>query len=74
MGSVASIEKQIEDLPAKAQREVADFVEFLSHKYRKKRKVPSPAEKIYWSRIAEDSLKKIWDNEEDDIYNELLKR
>lgn len=74
MGSLAGIEKQIQDLPSSAQREVADFVEFLSLKYRKKRRAAAPSEKTYWSRIAEDSLKKVWDNEEDDIYNELLER
>lgn len=29
---------------------------------------------IFWRRLSEDSLKKIWDNPEDDVYAELLKR
>jgi len=74
MGSLAGIEKQIKDLPSSAQREVADFVEFLSLKYRKKKRGVAKTEKKYWSQVAEESLKKVWDNEEDDIYNELLER
>jgi hypothetical protein len=29
---------------------------------------------IFWRRLSEESLKKIWDNPEDDVYAELLKR
>lgn len=28
----------------------------------------------FWLKSSEPSLKKIWDNPEDDIYNDLLKR
>jgi hypothetical protein len=28
----------------------------------------------YWSAMSEAALHKVWDNEEDDSYHELLKR
>jgi len=28
--------------------------------------------KQYWQQVAEQSVKKVWDNEYDDVYNELL--
>ncbi len=28
----------------------------------------------FWRRLSEESLKSIWDNPEDDVYAELLKR
>ena len=29
---------------------------------------------LFWRRLSEESLKSIWDNKEDDVYAELLKR
>jgi hypothetical protein len=29
---------------------------------------------LFWRRLSEESLKKVWDNPEDDVYAELLKR
>ena len=29
---------------------------------------------LFWRRLSEESLKAIWDNKEDDVYGELLKR
>lgn len=29
---------------------------------------------VFWRRLSEESLKKIWDNPEDDVYAELLKK
>jgi hypothetical protein len=28
----------------------------------------------FWQRLSQESLKSVWDNAEDDIYAELLKR
>ena len=30
------------------------------------------SEKKLWSRLSEMSIKKLWDNREDDVYNDLL--
>jgi hypothetical protein len=35
---------------------------------------PHGTEKEFWQKISEKSLEKVWANEEDDIYNELLKK
>lgn len=31
-------------------------------------------EEAYWTGLSEVSVRNIWDNEEDDVYNELLKK
>ena len=60
-------------LPDEARNELYDFYRFLLQKHRR-RKVPvAHEESAYWSALNRESVKKIWDNEEDDIYNELLK-
>jgi hypothetical protein len=33
--------------------------------------VLSDPEREAWLKVSEDSLMKIWDNEDDDVYNEL---
>jgi hypothetical protein len=71
-----NLQSVVNSLPPEAQIEVFDFVEFLRQKYAtKKRKdnhVREDAE--YWTALSQHSVQSIWDNEEDDIYNELLKR
>ncbi|NTW99080.1 MAG: hypothetical protein HGB35_03970 [Geobacteraceae bacterium] len=47
---------------------------FLKSRYRKKRVQAIKDEAADWSALGEASLRKVWDNEEDDVYNELLKR
>jgi hypothetical protein len=71
-----NIQRAVNSLPMEAQIEVFDFVEFLRQKYVTKK---TPAKGVqedgeYWSALSQLSVKSIWDNEEDDIYNELLKR
>jgi hypothetical protein len=67
-----SIDRQISSLPPAARREALDFIEFLAQKYQKKKGASAVSDKQYWQLLSEESLKKVWDNEEDDIYNELL--
>lgn len=31
-------------------------------------------ERAHWLKLSEDSLLKTWDNDADDVYNELLKK
>ena len=64
--SMMTLEEKINILPQEAQAEVYDFVDFLVQKYHKE-------DKQWMMRISKKSLDKIWDNPEDDIYNELLK-
>ena len=70
MATALNIEKKIMGLPPKARREVIDFVEFLDAKYRKISEAGT--EERQWKSMSAASLDKIWDNSEDDVYNELL--
>ncbi len=69
-----SIDARIRTLPVAARREAIDFIEFLVQKYQKPKKPAVVSEKEYWLHAAEQSVQKVWDNEDDDVYNELLKR
>jgi len=70
MATTAKIEEIIMELPPAARREVFDFVEFLSAKYRKK--AEAALDDRNWKQMSAFSLGKIWGNTEDDVYNELL--
>ncbi len=60
-----TIEEKINTLPPSAIEEVNDFIDFLIEKH-------NSEEKHVHLKMSEKSIDKIWDNEEDDIYNELL--
>ena len=60
-------------LPDEARNELYDIYRFLLQKHRKRKTLDAREELAYWSALNEQSVKKIWDNEEDDIYDELLK-
>lgn len=71
-----NLQSAVNSLPPEAQIEVFDFVEFLRQKYVTKK---APVKHVredseYWTALGQASMKQIWDNKEDDIYNELLKR
>ncbi len=69
---MSDLQEKILKLPDEARKEVNDFVDFLLLKYslsRKKRYKDTE----FWIKVAEHSLKEVWDNKEDDIYNELYK-
>ncbi|MBI5076276.1 MAG: DUF2281 domain-containing protein [Nitrospirae bacterium] len=68
------LEQAVNSLPPAARMEVMDFVAFLKQKYRRKKTPAVNEDTAYWSTLGEKSLGRIWDNEEDDVYNELLKR
>ena len=68
---MSSIGERVKNLPPHARQEVIDFIDFLVDRYSKNY---SLKEKEYWYKLSEQSVDKIWNNEEDDIYNELLKR
>jgi predicted DNA-binding antitoxin AbrB/MazE fold protein len=36
--------------------------------------VESDLERVAWLKLSEESLKKVWDNDADDIFNELLEK
>ena len=62
-----TIEEKINTLPEEAKAEVFDFIDFVIMKNQKE-------EKLWIMKLSEKSLNKIWDNPEDDVYNELLKK
>ena len=66
--NVKSIMKDIKNLDIKDEIKLMNMVSENIY-----RKINNPDNK-YWQKISEHSLNKIWNNPEDDIYNELLKR
>ena len=60
-----TIEEKINTLPPSAIEEVHDFIDFLIEKNKRE-------ENQVHLKMSETSMDKIWNNEEDDIYNELL--
>ena len=69
-----NVEQTINSLPPFARAEALDFLAFLKKKYGAKRSSGEEEGSAYWMTLGESSLRKVWDNEEDDVYNELLKR
>lgn len=51
--------KQIEKLPPEAQREAADFVDFLSKKYLQKERLPSK------NSVVDSPFRGMWKDRED---------
>jgi len=68
-----NINQAVQTLPPVLQTEVYDFVAFLQEKYVLKGPPDVREDAVYWSALGEASLRNVWDNEEDDVYNELLK-
>ena len=60
-----TIEEKINILPQEIKAEIYDFIDFLIEKYHRE-------EKQWFLKMSGKSLDKIWNNTEDDIYNELL--
>lgn len=60
--SEKEIIKQIRKLPAEAQKEAADFVEYLTQKYIRK---PEEGDKIKEKSILENSFRGVWKDRED---------
>lgn len=56
--------ERLRSLPPERLVEVQDFVDFLVH--REERRLVTGA-----SKLAEPSFRKIWDNEDDAIYDDL---
>ncbi len=56
--------EKIKQLPPQKIAEVEDFVDFLAQ--REEQKLVQSAMKL-----SENSFRKVWDNEEDSIYDEL---
>ena len=46
----------------------------LPEKSRVRVTIQSDPERDAWLKLSEESLTKIWDNEADDVFNELLKK
>ena len=59
------LKEEIDTLPESKAYEIYDFVRFLKKQYQEDSLLKS-AEKL-----SEESLKKIWDNDEDSVYDNL---
>ncbi len=56
---------KIRMLPPDKINEVVDFVDFIGQKNRERQLVQAAG------KMAEEALKKIWENSEDDVYDHL---
>ncbi len=56
---------KIRMLPPDKVVEIVNFVDFISHKGRERQLLQVVGQ------MAEDTFKKIWDNSEDDVYDQL---
>ena len=66
------LEEKILKLPEEAKKEVDDFIDFLIFKYSHSGN-KGYGDNEFWIKASERTLKKVWDNKEDDVYNELYK-
>jgi len=66
------LEEKILKLPEEAKKEVDDFIDFLIFKYYHRENKQSN-ENDFWIKASEKTLGEIWDNQEDDVYNDLYK-
>jgi predicted DNA-binding antitoxin AbrB/MazE fold protein len=46
----------------------------LPEKSRVRVTIESDADRDAWLKLSEESLAKVWDNDADDVFNELLKK
>ena len=46
----------------------------LPEKSRVRVTIESDPERQAWLKLSEESLQKVWDNDADDVFNELLKK
>ncbi|MGB8370159.1 MAG: antitoxin AF2212-like protein [Limisphaerales bacterium] len=46
----------------------------LPEKFRVRVTIESDAEREAWLKLSEESLRKTWGNDADDVFNELLKK
>jgi len=68
--SINNLMKQISKLKIKDEIELINLIS--GDLYKKVNNFNEDEDNKYFLRLGETSLKKIWDNKEDDIYNELL--
>lgn len=65
MADREQIIKRIEELPEELMDEISDFVEFVAAR-RADREFSSVV-----TRAQQDSMNDVWDNEEDEVWNDL---
>lgn len=63
-----TIINKLDTLPPSQQKEVEDFIDFLCYK-NQQRSLTQEAMKL-----SEPAFKRVWDNEEDSIYDQLQLR
>jgi hypothetical protein len=63
--------EKFQTLPPELQREVEDFIEFLLMKQRQS-SAAAADDTLDWQAASQAALDAIWDNDEDDVYAQLL--
>ena len=67
---ISEIMNEVENLDV---REEIKLIDLIAQNIYKKINL-SGSDNQYWLSASERSLKNVWDNEQDEVYNELLKR
>lgn len=67
---ISKIMHEIESLDVKEEIKLLDLI--AQNVYKKV--TTAGSDNQYWLSVSERSLKNVWDNEQDEVYNELLKR
>jgi len=66
---MADLVSVLQELPPDARRELLDFAEFLARKYG-----AEWPEHEDWLAMSQQSMARLWDNPEDDVYADLFSR
>jgi hypothetical protein len=67
---ISEIMHEIEDLDLRDELRLLDLI--TRNVYEKVNSTSKDNQ--HWLAVSEKSLNKVWDNEQDEVYNELLKR
>lgn len=57
---------KLHNLPAEKVAEVVDFIDFLTYRYEADRQLSKAA-----TKLSEEAFRKVWDNPEDSVYDNL---
>lgn len=68
MSTAEKIYDEVSSLPDPLAVEVLDFVSFLKQRYQG---AATSTEDREWSTLQESSLKEVWDNDDDEVWNSV---
>jgi len=66
------IQEKLDELPDQLREEALEFIDSLRKKHSKQKYQNELEDRDHWKQFSQKSVDKIWDNEENDIYNEII--